>query len=186
MSFLLGLHWSQLWRDGGWGSSREAGSQHMILSAQIQDLALSRGTCVRIRVTCIVPTWNMQSSHMELDRDFDYGQCLWFHRASSLIIRKVPWFCSRMKKENIFIYFNITLALSDDSWALENTDITSSAHLGTNHHLSYVSTSHSPKKGFVLCISCRKCNKLHTERQNKNNTWLFYWIVAHLLGKTSL
>lgn len=52
---------------------------------------------------------------MELDRDLDNGQGLWFHRVSSLIIRKVPWFSSRMEKENIFIYFNTTLALSDDS-----------------------------------------------------------------------
>lgn len=161
------------------------GSWDLALPSECLDPGLG-SLCARIRVTCIVHTWNMQSSHMELDRDFDNGQDLWFHKASSLIIRKVPWFCSRVEKENIFIYFNITLALSDDSQALENTDITSSAHLCTNHHLSFLSTSHSPKKGFVFCIICRKCNKLHTEQQNKNSTWLFYRIVAYLLGKTSL
>lgn len=57
----------------------------------------------------------MYSSHMELDRDLDNGEGLWFHRASSLITGKVPGFCSIVEKENIFIYFNITLALSDDS-----------------------------------------------------------------------
>lgn len=62
---------------------------------------------------------NMYSSHMELDRDFENGQGLWFHRASSLIIKKAPWFWKVQDvpewKRKILFYFNSTLALSDDS-----------------------------------------------------------------------
>lgn len=61
----------------------------------------------------------MYSSRKELDRGFENGQGLWFHRVSSLNIRKAPWFWKVQDVpewgRKILFYFNITLALSDDS-----------------------------------------------------------------------
>lgn len=118
---------------------------------------------------------------------------MWFHRGSFLILRRFFHSVSRAEGRKFLNGRGKYCSTLTSHWhwqmihRLWRTQTLPAQHIYipiTICHMWVLPTV--LKKGFVLCIFCRKCNKLHTEQQNKNSTWLFYWIFAYLLGKTSL